>query len=477
MNEEIEEILTIIAEKAQLAEGIEGVRSVLLIMYRFPSLKNKKVSQKTGIAIPALAAVRGELVKAGIIEKKNYLGEKGRTWIRENLKLKFEYDPLPDNFNVSLSDIPKDFASISKIEKILENRPEPDFALDQSHAIPSTVINRALYLLRKGDIEGRKILFLGDDDATSLTVGLFNLAEEITVIDIDPNVIKFLSESANTLSIKNYNVLIHDLREPSPVNVLNKYDIVIMDPPYTNEGLRLFLKRAKQILKTSIKIEGEAHKVLGKKCLLCFGNKPPKETQLIQFSILDHGFIIKEMIPYFNLYKGASILGQFSHLYYLELAEIQNVEDKLSLNVLPIYTAELKGRKANPYRPIGYHFVGEMRFSEQNFLLENEKIQKIFLDSLTYADLITYDIFHHNYQPYGYSAVAMLKTSHAAIHTWPEHGYISIDIFICDEFSKGVEVLKFLRNHFKPEKYEFLYMERGKGSTIKYEPLDLDNKK
>jgi hypothetical protein len=477
MNEEIEEILTIIVEKARLAEGIEGVRSILLTMYRFPSLKNKKVSQKTGIAIPALAAVRGELVKAGIIEKKNYLGENGRTWIRENLKLKFDYDPLPDNYGSSLSEIPKEFAIISKIEKILENRPEPDFALDQSHAISSTVVNRALYLLKKGDLEGRKIVLLGDDDATSLAVGLLNLAEEITVIDIDPNVIKFLSESAKTLSIKNFRVISHDLREPCPTNILNNYDLVLMDPPYTNEGLRLFLKRAKQVLKTSIVIEGDVHKVLGKKCLLCFGNKPPKEMQLIQLSILDHGFIIKEMIPYFNLYKGASILGQFSHLYYLELAEIQSVEDKLSLNALPIYTAELKERKANPYRPIGYHFVGEMRFSDQNFLLENEKIQKIFLDSLTYADLITYDIFHHNYQPYGYSAVAILKTSHAAIHTWPEHGYISVDIFICDEFSKGLEVLKFLRNHFKPEKYEFLYMERGKSSMIKYEPLDLENKK
>ena len=477
MNEEIEKILTIIAEKARLAEGIEGVRSILLTMYRFPSLKNKKVSQKTGVAIPALAAARGELVKAGIIEKKNYLGENGRTWIRKNLKLKFDHDPLPDNYEFLLSEIPIEFAPISKIEKILENRPEPDFALDQSHAISSTVVNRALYLLKKGDIEGRKILFLGDDDATSLAVGLLNLAEEITVIDIDPNVIKFLSESANTLSIKNYNILKHDLRESSPVNILNNYDIVIMDPPYTNEGLRLFLKRAKQVLKTSITIEGKVHKVLGKKCLLCFGNKPPKITQNIQLSILDHGFIIKEMIPYFNLYKGASILGQFSHLYYLELAEIQNVDDKLSLNSLPIYTAELKGRKANPYRPIGYHFVGEMRFTDQNFLLENEKIQKIFLDSLTFANLITYDIFHHNYQPYGYSAVAILKTSHAAIHTWPEHGYISVDIFICDEFSKGLEVLKFLRNQLKPEKYEFLYMERGKDSMIKYEPLDLEKKK
>ena len=103
------------------------------------------------------------------------------------------------------------------------------------------------------------------------------------------------------------------------------------------------------------------------------------------------------------------------------------------------------------------------------------KFKKSFL-ILDHADLITYDIFHHNYQPYGYSAIAILKTSHAAIHTWPEHGYISVDIFICDEFSKGLEVVKFLRNQIKPETYEFLYMERGKDLAIKYESLDLEHK-
>ncbi|MHA2289719.1 MAG: adenosylmethionine decarboxylase, partial [Promethearchaeota archaeon] len=353
--------------------------------------------------------------------------------------------------------------------------PKPDFSLDQSHAIWSTVIRRVLYLLKKGDIEGRRIIFLGDDDATSLAVGLLDLAEVITVIDIDPQVIKFLSESANTLSLKNFNVITHDLRESSPDSVVNKYDVIVMDPPYTNEGLRLFLKRAKQVLRTSIKIEGKEHKIVGKKCLLCFGNKPPKEMQQIQLSILDHGFIIKEMIPYFNLYKGASILGQFSHLFYLELAEIQSTEEKLSLISLPIYTADQKERKKIPYRPIGYHFVGEMRFSEQTSLLENDKIQKIFYDSLDHANLLTYDVYHHNYQPYGYSAVAILKTSHAAIHTWPEHGYISVDIFICDEFSKGLEVIRFLNKNFKPETSEFLYMERGKDTSVKYEPLELDS--
>ncbi|MFW9867089.1 MAG: bis-aminopropyl spermidine synthase family protein, partial [Candidatus Thorarchaeota archaeon] len=316
MDEEIEKTLALIAEKAQLAEGSEGVRSILLTMYRFPSLKNKIVSQKTGIAIPTLAAVRNELVKSGIIEKKNFLGKKGRIWVKKNLNLTFEYDPLPENFNNIIAEIPKEFTYLNDISSFLENRPSPEFALDQSHADLPTVLKKVLFLMKKGDIEGQNIIFLGDDDFISLAVGLTKLANEITVLDIDKRVLDFLSESAFKLSINNFNILSHDLREPIPQDLLNKYDVVVMDPPYTNEGLRLFLKRAREVLKSNIKINNKNYPIIGKKCVLSFGNKPPEYMQKLQVSILDHGFIINEMIPDFNHYKGASIIGKFSHLYY-----------------------------------------------------------------------------------------------------------------------------------------------------------------
>ncbi|MHA1988502.1 MAG: bis-aminopropyl spermidine synthase family protein, partial [Promethearchaeota archaeon] len=176
MREEAEKNLTLVAERAQLAEGVEGVRSILLIMYRFPSLKNKILSQRTGIAIPTLAAVRGELVKAGIIEKRNFLGEKGRDWVRSNLHLNFDYDPIPGNFDSTIKEFPQEFTYLDKLKDYLENRPNPEFALDQSHADLATVIKKTLFLLKKGDIEGRKIIFLGDDDFISLAVGLTKLA-------------------------------------------------------------------------------------------------------------------------------------------------------------------------------------------------------------------------------------------------------------------------------------------------------------
>jgi len=466
-----EKTLTLIAERANLSEGSEGVRSILLTMFRFPSLKNKKVSQNTGIAIPALAAVRGELVKAGIIEKKNFLGEKGRNWVRKMLNLNFEYDPLP-NYNPSKLIIPDDFNSLFNISDLLTNRPDPDFSLDQSHATPNTVMNRALYLLKRGDLEGNKILFLGDDDATSLAVGLLDIAEEITVIDIDPNIIEFLSQAAKEISIQNYKVISHDLREPFPSNLTNRYDIIVMDPPYTNEGLRLFLKRAKQALRTSIEINEIPHDVIGKKCILCFGNKPPDEMLQIQFSILDHGFTINEMIPYFNIYKGASILGQFSHLYYLQLTRVISLKsDDLAKRLTPIYTSEVKNANMIPFRPLGYHFIGELRFDDQVLLFDNKKIQKIFYDALESAELRIIEVFNHVYKPHGFTTVAVLQTSHAALHTWPEHGYISIDIFICDEFDKGMEVINILKDKFHPIFSEFFYLERGKNSDLKYNPI------
>jgi S-adenosylmethionine decarboxylase len=180
------------------------------------------------------------------------------------------------------------------------------------------------------------------------------------------------------------------------------------------------------------------------------------------------------MIPDFNHYKGASIIGQFSHLYYVQSIINPSNKYNLSLTTGPIYTAELKSKGKSPFVPIGYHFVGEMRFTDQEILLDNERIQSVFIDSLLSADLTILDIYHHNYQPYGFSAIAILKTSHAAIHTWPEHGYISIDIFICDDFSKGLEVIKSLQNHLNPIKSDFFYAERGKETTIKYESIEVE---
>ena len=51
----------------------------------------------------------------------------------------------------------------------------------------------------------------------------------------------------------------------------------------------------------------------------------------------------------------------------------------------------------------------------------------------------------------------------------------SFDIFICDEFSKGLKVIQQLREKFKPEKSEFFYIERAKESIMNYKPIRIEH--
>ena len=39
----------------------------------------------------------------------------------------------------------------------------------------------------------------------------------------------------------------------------------------------------------------------------------------------------------------------------------------------------------------------------------------------------------HKFQPIGITYIAVITTSHFSIHTWPEYGYVAVDIFSCEE--------------------------------------------
>ena len=61
----------------------------------------------------------------------------------------------------------------------------------------------------------------------------------------------------------------------------------------------------------------------------------------------------------------------------------------------------------------------------------------------------------------GVSGVAVLAESHISIHSWPEHGYAAIDIFMCGDTDphRSVEVL---REAFRPERVEIGEHRRGR---------------
>lgn len=60
--------------------------------------------------------------------------------------------------------------------------------------------------------------------------------------------------------------------------------------------------------------------------------------------------------------------------------------------------------------------------------------------------------FVHKFKPHGLSLVLVISESHFAVHTWPELGYMHVDVLSCSSRSKLGNLEKSLREEFKPLK-------------------------
>ncbi len=40
--------------------------------------------------------------------------------------------------------------------------------------------------------------------------------------------------------------------------------------------------------------------------------------------------------------------------------------------------------------------------------------------------------YYHEFPEGGFTGVVCLAESHIALHTWPEHGYLTMDVYVCN---------------------------------------------
>ncbi|ORE96702.1 S-adenosylmethionine decarboxylase-like protein [Stappia sp. 22II-S9-Z10] len=69
---------------------------------------------------------------------------------------------------------------------------------------------------------------------------------------------------------------------------------------------------------------------------------------------------------------------------------------------------------------------------------------------------------HHFDENGGVSGVAVLAESHISIHSWPEHNYAALDIFMCGE-TEPMACIEVLREAFAPANIAVSEFLRGRG--------------
>ncbi len=179
-----EEVLEQVARAAYLREGPAGVAALLRTLYRRSPLPTQELARRLGWPVPVVAAVRGELERAGLLRRTpggSTLSERGETFVREVLGLGMVEDPLcPTCAGRRIVVDPARWGRLlACLEEVHRANPPVDTTLDQSHGLPETALRRALLMYREGALEGKDVLILGDDDLVSVAVGLIEgLGEE-----------------------------------------------------------------------------------------------------------------------------------------------------------------------------------------------------------------------------------------------------------------------------------------------------------
>lgn len=321
-------------------ECYSTLENILSYIYLKNGIKTQDISEQFNLPKPTAVAVRNELISYGFIEQKEYreiqLSARGVELVRNT----FGYGSICfDKYHQFIEgDTQINKKLKSKIQFILNKRPNPKFELDQAHCTVETLLERIRLSIINYDIIGRKILCLGDDDCLSIAIAIVlkaisndnGMSCDITVIDIDERLIHFINNVRvdEGLSI---DLVKGDLRFLKKMEYSKSFDTVYIDPPYTINGLELFLSVANFSLKS----------IVGGKVYLSFGQKKIHEMIETQSLIHRKGFLIEKIIKKFNRYEGASILGSKSNMYYLIKTDLKHVPTVCNQN---IYTYSNKNK-------------------------------------------------------------------------------------------------------------------------------------
>ncbi len=114
----------------------------------------------------------------------------------------------------------------------------------------------------------------------------------------------------------------------------------------------------------------------------------------------------------------------------------------------------------NGVRCAGAHLIVDLYGARK--LDDVDFIRSTLVECVEAAGATLLHIYLHPFEPNGgISGVAVLAESHVSIHSWPEHGYAAVDVFMCGR-TRPEACIEVLRRAFEPERIVVQEILRGK---------------
>lgn len=120
---------------------------------------------------------------------------------------------------------------------------------------------------------------------------------------------------------------------------------------------------------------------------------------------------------------------------------------------------------------LGRHLIAEFYGCSARKIAGVHAVKQAMEDAALAANATIVQSSFHQFNPYGVSGVIVIAESHLTIHSWPEHGYASVDVFTCGPDVDPWDALKFLETALESERVEVVQLARGELSKFEASSL------
>jgi spermidine synthase len=124
---------------------------------------------------------------------------------------------------------------------------------------------------------------------------------------------------------------------------------------------------------------------------------------------------------------------------------------------------------------LGRHILVEYYGCSEEKLNDVTHIEQGMVNAAKDAGATVINSTFHHFSPFGVSGVIVIQESHLAIHTWPEYGYASVDLYTCGDTVDPWAAFDLVSNVLESTHSSAMEMKRGVLKllpNIEYEELE-----
>jgi S-adenosylmethionine decarboxylase len=112
-------------------------------------------------------------------------------------------------------------------------------------------------------------------------------------------------------------------------------------------------------------------------------------------------------------------------------------------------------------KALGLHIIADLYGVKGDLIDKVEDIKDLLEGAVEYAQLTKISSHYHQFQPHGATGVVLIAESHLSIHTWPELGIATVDVYTCGDPEQCKKAIDYIIEKLKPTKVEMKIFDRG----------------